>query len=78
MGGEEERERWEVGWGLEEEFWGGEGLEGGGEGEGLVEEEMEGDDFGAGVVGCAVGEVAVGGLKDEGGDGWILGAELDG
>ena len=59
-------------------FGGGEGLEGFGQGEGLVEEEAEGDDFGAGVVGGAVGEVAVGGLEDEGWEGWIFGAELDG
>jgi len=44
----------------------------------LVEEEVEGDDFGARVVGCAVGEVAVGGLKDEGGEVGIFCAELDG
>jgi len=67
-----------VGWGREEEFGGGEMLQGFGEGEGLVEEEAEGDDFGAGVVGCAVSEVAVGRLKDECGDVGVLGAELDG
>ena len=78
MGGEEEREGGNVGWGGEEEFGGGEMLEGFGEREGLVEEDREGDDFGTGVVGGAVREVAVGGLKDEGGDPRILGAEMDG
>ena len=57
---------------------GGEGLEWDGEGEGLVEEEFEGNDFGAGVVGGAVGEVAIGGLEDERREGWILRAEMDG
>ena len=53
-------------------------LEGVGEGEGLVEEESEGDDFAAGVVARAVGEVAVWGFEEEGGEGGIFGAEGDG
>jgi len=57
---------------------GGEVLEGRGEGEGLVEEEGKGDEFGAGVIADAVGKVAVGGLQDEGGEGGIFGAEMDG
>jgi len=59
-------------------LWGG-GLRlvGGGPGEGLVEEEFEGDDFGAGVVGCTVGEVAVWGLKDEGGEVGVFCAEVN-
>ncbi len=53
-------------------------LKGFGQGEGLVEEEREGDDFAAGVVAGAVGEVAVGGLEDEGGEGRIFCAEVNG
>ena len=44
----------------------------------MVEEEGEGDDSGARVDPRTVGEVSVGGLKDERGQGGILGAEVDG
>ncbi len=58
-------------------LWGREMLEGFGEGEGLVEEEFEGNDFGAGVVRGAVGQVAVWGVEDEGWKPWVLRAEVD-
>lgn len=78
VGGEEGGECLGVGWGGEEEVRGGEFAEGLGEWEGLVEEEVEGDDSGAGVLGGAGGEVAVGGLEDEGWELGVLGAEADG
>ena len=44
----------------------------------MVEEEGEGDDFGAGVVAGAIGEVAVGELEDQRGEAQIFCAQVDG
>ena len=67
------------GWGGGEHEPGGfEGCEGLGEGEVLVEEEGDGDDFRAGVAAGAGTEVAVWGLEEEGGEAGVVGAKTDG
>lgn len=64
--------------GGEQEFRSGEGAEGAGEGEVLVEEEGDGDKLGAGVFADAGFEVAVGRLKDERRNVVVLRAEMNG
>ncbi len=79
MGGQELGEGWGGSGGarVQDEVRGGQGAERRGQGEGLVEEDREGDDLRAWVMAGSVGEVAVGGLEDEGGELRIVRAEVD-